>query len=97
METRYQKYKDQNYKQYLLINEPAAFGSPPTATYCKQIRDDYGLTFPVLYDPSGTFTSTFGFAGKNEQNLVLKQGGEIIFKDRYKGDEVKSALEAVLE
>jgi hypothetical protein len=83
MENRYQSLQTQGYKQYLLINDGSGFGSTPTATYCKQVRTQYGLTFPVLYDPVGTFTSTFGFAGSNEQNLVLEEGGVIVFKGRY--------------
>ena len=61
MENRYQTYKDQGYKQYLLINAPDTFNGTPTASYCASIQSQYGLTFPVLYDPIGTFTSTFGF------------------------------------
>jgi len=95
MESRYQSLKSQGYKQYLLINDGS--GAPPTSTYCNQIKAQYGLTFPVLYDPTGVFTSTFGFAGKNEQNLVLKEGGEIVFKGRYSNqstvlDSIETAL-----
>ena len=95
MESRFQSYKDQGYKQYLLIN--AGTSGPPTSSYCKQVRDQYGLTFPVLFDPTGAFTQTYGFAGGNEQNLVLKEGGEIVFKGRYSSqNSVKQAIEGAL-
>ena len=95
MENRYQMYKNQGYKQYLLIN--AAQSGPPTSTYCAQVRDQYGLTFPVLYDPTGAFTNAYGFAGANEQNLVIKAGGEIVLNKRYASQsEVQQAIEGAL-
>lgn len=97
MEKRYQDYKAQGYKQYLLINDASGFGSKPTSTYCKQIRDMYGLTFPVLFDPTGAFTAAYGFTGSNEQNIVLDEGGVIIYKKRYANqNEVKTVIEGAL-
>ncbi|HIN86579.1 MAG TPA: redoxin domain-containing protein [Myxococcales bacterium] len=82
MEKRYQKYKQYGYQQYLVIQTGAAFGTPATATLCKQLREQYGLTFPVLYDPTGQLIKTYN--GKpNEMNFVTGIGVKLLLKGQY--------------
>ena len=98
MEPRYQKYKDQGYQQYLVIQTGAGFGSPPTKSLCETVRDNGGspLTFPVLYDPLGTFAATY--KGKlNEMNYVVGSGGKLVLKKQYASStEVEATIEAEL-
>lgn len=97
MESRYQMYKSQGYQQYMIIGAASGFGSVPTSTYCKTVRAQYGLTFPVLYDPTGAFKAAYGFFAPNELNVVLDQGGEIVFKGHYSSQSsVQAAIEGAL-
>jgi hypothetical protein len=82
MEKRYQKFKDDGYQQYLLIQQGSSFGAPATAALCKQIRQKYGLTFPVLYDPTTKLKQLY--QGKfNEMNYVVGAGAKLLHKGQY--------------
>lgn len=67
---------------------------PPTAQYCKQIQAQYGLTMPVLYDPSGALKSTFGWSSVNDQSVVWTLGGELVFKSKYAN---QNTVDTILE
>ena len=60
-EPRYQKYKDQGLQAWILLSEDAN-GDSPSLEYCKGIRDQYGLTMPVLIDPDGVLPGALGYA-----------------------------------
>ena len=98
MEPRYQKYKDNSYQQYLVIQ--AGSNGPPTASLCKEIRENeqYGtpLTFPVLYDPATKLKNTYGIA-LNEENMVVGEGSVLLLKKKYANQStVESTIEAAL-
>lgn len=98
MEQRYQKYKDLGYQQYMVIGDAAGFGSPPTASYCKQIKQQYGLTFPVLYDPTGKLAAAYGYGAENERNFVFSQGSVIEFIGHYSSQStVDAKIASILE
>ncbi len=80
MEKRYQKYKGQNYQQYLVIQDGTT--GPANSTLCKQVRDDYNLTFPVLYDPTNKLHSKYKL-GVNEGNLVIGEGSVLLKNQKY--------------
>lgn len=52
------------------------FGQPPTATTCAETRDLWGLTMPVVYDPTGQLNTDFSMA-INGSYLVMETGGVI--------------------
>jgi peroxiredoxin len=81
MEPRYQKFKDQGYKQILVID--AANIGAPTQTLCKKIQANDGnpLTFTVVYDPTQQVHATFA-TGVNEGNIVIDGQGQIVYKKK---------------
>ncbi len=79
MEPRWQKYKDQNYQQYLVIQD--GITGPDSAFLCKQLRTKYGLTFPVLYDPAKTLSGVYK-TGVNEGNLIVGTGSVLVVNQK---------------
>ncbi len=97
MEPRYQKYKDLGFQQYMVIGAGAGFGDPATASYCKKVRSDYELTFPVLYDPTGKLATTYGYSGPNERNFLFSPGAVIDHIQQYTpSSTIDAKIEAIL-
>lgn len=70
-------------------------GQPATEAYCKATRDKFGLTMPVLMDPTGAFGGPW--KDSNALNIVLDGSLTITFKKKYASDpEVDAAIEAAL-
>jgi hypothetical protein len=96
MEPRYQKFKDQGYKQILVI--AAANIGPPTQFLCKQIQANGGnpLTFTVVYDPTQQVNTTFA-TGVNEGNIVIDGQGQIVYKKKNANQSVvDQKIESIL-
>lgn len=88
VEQRYQQYKSLGFETYFVIIEDNFGPGPVTPNYCNQVKDQYGLTVPVLYvdDPADVqlFYGPAGDDGEyNDANLVLSQGGQIVYKSQY--------------
>jgi len=90
----YERFEGESFAAYFVISEDDGFGEPSAET-CAEIRDRYGLTMPVLFDPGTTFEDTLGVAS-NEVNVVLREGGVIAWKGRYAADRAEGTIEAVL-
>ena len=80
-EPRWQQFKDQSYSQILVILAGAS--GPPTTAYCTQIKADYGLTYPVVIDPTGQLKNVLGLSGDSHHSIVLGSGGSIVFNEKY--------------
>ncbi len=77
--------------QYMVIGQtPSA--TLPDAAYCKQVRAQYGLTFPVLYDPTGVLAQTYQYSSVNERNWVIAEGNELIHFGHYTSQSLIGAL-----
>lgn len=96
-EPRYQKYKDDGFEAWILISEDAS-GSKPSLEYCKGIRDQYGLTMPVLIDPDGVLPGALGYSAPyNEWHFLLDEGAALSFKGKYPNqDQLDARIEAGL-
>lgn len=70
-------------------------GAPANADFCKSTKQKFGLTMPVLLDPTGVFGTPYG--DSNGMNIVLDSDLTITFKKKYASDsEVEAAIESAL-
>jgi peroxiredoxin len=96
MEAMYQSFDHEQVDAWLVIGATADF-SPPDANACARIRDLNGLTMPVLYDPEGLVQAAFGIPA-NDVQLVIDQGSRLVLEGRRaRPEDVRTALEAILE
>ncbi|MFT7578959.1 MAG: hypothetical protein ACI9MR_000621 [Myxococcota bacterium] len=72
-------------------------GSPPNAAYCRAIRDAFGLTMPVLYDPTGEFLSAAGLGSPNAWGVVTSEGVVIENKSKYSQTNAHAKIREILE
>jgi len=68
-----------------------------TPAYCKAIRDDYGLTMPVLIDTEGVFPAHIGVTSTNAWTVALDAAGGILAKDKYDQTNAFTKVNAALE
>ena len=54
-------------------------GTAPSAQFCQQVRDEFGLSMTVLYDPMQQMEAY----GTNDLAVVLDSEGQILFKAKY--------------
>ncbi len=80
---------------FFVVMENSSF-FPATSGLCAQIRAAYGLTMPVLIDPSGTIPTDLNLGGKNHRNVVLKEGMLIHHKQTYGDAAVVTMLKGLL-
>jgi len=90
------KSKDPAFEWYFVITEPDAANSM-TAAYCEAIRDDYGLTMPVLIDTDGVFPGHIGVTSTNAWTVALDAEGVILAKDKYDETNAFAKVNARLE
>ncbi len=83
--------------EYFVVKEDAN-GADPTPAYCQGIRDQYGLTMPVLMDPDNLLGQSLGYGGPkfNQWNVVLGPGVTIAFKKPGETSSVPGAIENLL-
>ncbi len=91
----YQNYKDQGFQAYIVLLEDAT-GAPATAELCTAIRDQNGLTMPVLYDPDAVIPYNLNLVGgpANDYSIMIDEGG--VLEGKKKGLS-KSMLEMEIE
>lgn len=95
---RQDRLADTAYGAFLVIMD--GLGGPPTAAYCKTIRDGYELTMPVLYDPTGKMPAAFGYkaSNANDRSFVLRRGARLALMEQHADQtEVDALLDALLE
>ena len=91
MEQRWKALGSESYMQFMVISQtPSA--TLPDATYCKQVRAQYGLTFPVLYDPTGIVAQTYQYGSVNERHWVIGLGNHLIHFGHYTSQSLIAAL-----
>ena len=79
----------------VLFQDPA--GLPATKFFCKQWREKYGLTIPVLVDPLFLTEELLG-DGETPLNLLIDPAGTILYRQEgYSGDELHAAIESNLQ
>lgn len=68
--------------EYFVVKETSS-GSDPSPAYCQSIRDQYGLTMPVLMDPDNLLGQALGYGAPfNHRQLVLSAGPTIILNQK---------------
>lgn len=67
-------------------------GGPADAAFCRTIRDQYGLSMPVLYQPEGLFPEALGIP-PNELHIVMGPENRIRWLQHYGGAGVRAALD----
>lgn len=79
----YQDYKDQGFQAYIVLLEDAT-GAPADANLCATIREQNGLTMPVLYDPDGAVPYTLNLIGgpANDYSIIVDEGGILMSKKK---------------
>jgi peroxiredoxin len=80
---------------FVVISQDNNFDAPDAA-FCQSVKRQYNLTdVTVLYDPDGRLQDALKVRS-NDINILMRQGGEIFFKEQYASDEVRGAIEAEL-
>ncbi|MAQ18129.1 MAG: hypothetical protein CMN30_25450 [Sandaracinus sp.] len=95
VERLWQTYAPMGVQGYVVVSADDSHGAP-TAELCAEVRDRYGFTIPVLYDPTGALQSGLDVSS-NAVNLLFTEGMRIAWKGRYQDDEVEGQLRALLE
>lgn len=88
------RFAGPGFASWMIVSEDDGFG-PPDAETCRAIRERYGITMPVLFDPEGRLQSLLGVA-PNEVHVVLTEGARIDWIGHYAGSEVESRIESAL-
>ena len=76
----------------VVITADGDFGAP-TAAYCREVREQYGLEMPVLFDTGGAFTGALGIA-ENDVHVIATSGLEVSWSGHYASSQVEGQLEA---
>jgi peroxiredoxin len=80
---------------FVVISQDNNFNAPDAA-FCQTVKREYNLTdVTVLYDPDERLQDALKVRS-NDINILMRQGGEIFFKEQYASDEVRGAIEAEL-
>ena len=89
----YERFRNQDYEDYFVIYNDDVFRRPDAA-YCRQVRAQYGLTMPVLYDPSGALSSVN--LDNRHVHFVLETGAVVNFRDAFNDTRFEGAIQALL-
>ncbi len=85
----------ESFGAYFVINQDSSFAAPD-ATYCSGTAEAYGLTMPVLFDPTGGFASALSMA-TNDSTMVLGAELTILNKGQYESPtSVFATIDAIL-
>jgi len=71
-------------------------GNPANAAHCQAIRDDFGLTMPVLVDWGHQVNTTLGLSGNNDWSVVVERGMKLVAKQKYGTSQAFDAIESLL-
>lgn len=95
VENIWQAHRDQGLQALVVVSADASYDAP-TAELCAEVKDRYGLTMPVLYDPTGALQEGLDVAS-NAVDVVFSPGVRIEWKGRYDSAQVDDQISAVLE
>jgi hypothetical protein len=84
-----------NFEGYVVLTETDNFQTA-TQSFCQDVRAQYQLAMPVLYDETGAFASMM--QARRHWHFVIKEGGEIDYRvQNSPGDRgFEAAVEALL-
>jgi peroxiredoxin len=85
----------EDFEMFVVVTEDAA-GKAPTKAYCESIEAKFGLTMPVVYDPTGAVQAGLGLNSPNDWHVVLAPGGKLSVKSKYSQDPAVKAVETLL-
>ncbi len=71
-------------------------GNSATAAHCAAIRDDFGLTMPVLVDWNQQVSAALGLSGHNAWSVAVEPGMKLAAKQKYGTGQVFGAINALL-
>jgi len=94
VESIWQTYREQGLAGAVVITADASYDAP-TAELCAAVRDRYGLTLPVLFDPTGALPSGLDVA-PNAVNVLFTEGVRVEWKGRYQESEVEGRVAGLL-
>jgi len=95
VENIWQSHREQGLQALVVVTADSSYDAP-TAELCAEVQERYGLTMPVLYDPTGAFASALEVQS-NAVDIVFSSGVEIEWKGRYDSADVDGQITAVLE
>jgi len=95
VESIWQSYRDQGLSGVVVVTADASYDAP-TAELCAEVRDRYGLTMAVLFDPTGALSSGLDVRS-NAVNVLFTEGMRIEWKGRYAESEVEGRIAGLLE
>ena len=89
----YAEYQESvgDFEMYFVITETER-RERPDAAFCQRVRDQYGLTMPVLFDRDGLTNSVLGMR-ENTADLVMRRGGLIVVNGPWAEFTVRTAIE----
>lgn len=90
------KAADADFEWLFVITDTDA-ANAMTPAYCRAIRDDYGLTMPVLIDTDGVFPGHIGVTSTNAWTVALDAEGIILAKDKYDQTNAFAKVNAALK
>jgi len=90
----WERFRSQNFQAYFVIADDNQ-ASPPDAAYCAQIREQYGLTMPVLFDADGSFVNALQVP-TNDVHIVFGVNNEIVHKTHKGFSGVEGIVESTL-
>lgn len=94
LEARAQAALASGVQVWMIVSANDDFGRPDAAV-CRRYREQYGLTFPVLYDAQGQFQQRLRTA-QNAVNVVIDAEGVITFHRQFASDaDVAAAVQGV--
>ncbi len=96
-EQRWAALKDDDFGFFFVVTANAAFG-PPSAGDCQKAVLDFGLTMPVLYDPTGAIMEALELPSDNDQSLVFAEGMTLKLVSKYADQaDVQAVIDTLLK
>jgi peroxiredoxin len=89
------RFESAGVRGLFVISEDTA-SSPPTAEYCRAVRERYGLRMTVAIDSTGAFQRALGVPS-NSYSVVLEEGATISWRAHYSEDLIGAQVQAVLD
>ncbi len=84
------EYSARGVEGYFVVSADGSFNAP-TQSLCNEVRDRYGLTMPVLFDPTGALQTALGI-NATAWNSLVQNGMVIDWKGKYAEAEVEGEL-----
>ena len=83
-----------DFAAYFIIWQDNA-GLQPTPEFCDGVRQQYGLTMPVLIWANDQLAAEVGL-NERHVDLVMERGSKIVFRSQFNDNSFKPVIEALL-